>query len=159
MLIRASIVFGVLALAATAALAKPANLPIRAGGTYAGEYTCTQGITGMTIDMRSAGAGKVEAVIVYYEHPDNPGVPSGCFFSKGTVDANGRVKLEPDHWILQPSPDWEMTRMDGTVRGAAFSGDIIALSGPSGCTTFNVRRNATPFKAPPKECTLPQAIS
>lgn len=143
-------------LAAAAAFAKPAA---HANGVYAGEYTCTQGITGMTLDMRGAGPGRVEAVVVYYEHPRNPGVPSGCFFSRGTVDADGKVTLEPDHWILQPSPNWEMTRMQGAIEGATFSGRIIALSGPSGCTTFALTRGAKPFKPAPKECTLPQAIS
>jgi hypothetical protein len=149
--------------AATAALAKPASGA--ASATYSGEYTCTQGLTGMTLQLRPVGGNRsgprqVEALIVYYEHPANPGVPSGCFLSRGTFDPRtGEVSLDPDRWVYRPSPDWEMTRMEGRIEERSFSGRIMALSGPSGCTTFSLKRGAKPFKAPPKECALPQAIS
>ncbi len=148
---------------ATAALAKPASGASSA--TYSGEYTCTQGLTGMTLQLRPVGARtgapqQVEALIVYYEHPANPGVASGCFLSRGTFDPRtGDVSLDPDRWVYRPSPDWEMTRMAGRVEERSFSGRIMALSGPSGCTTFSLKRGAKPFKPPPKECALPQAIS
>jgi hypothetical protein len=148
---------------ATAALAKPASGA--ASATYSGEYTCTQGLTGMTLQLRPVGPSRngpqaVEALVIYYEHPANPGVASGCFLSRGTFDhRTGEVSLDPDRWIYQPSPDWEMTRMAGRVEERSFSGRIMALSGPSGCTTFSLKRGAKPFKPPPKECALPQAIS
>jgi hypothetical protein len=159
---RLAIGFGILALCAAiipAALAKPAIKIL--SGRYSGEYTCAQGITGLTVDLRQRAARKVDAIVTFYEHPQNPGVPSGCFTASGTADAAGHVTLNPGQWIVRPGPDWEMVVIDGRINAShrSFAGDMVFAPSPSDCTTFTLTRNAKPFKAAPAACTMPDAIS
>jgi hypothetical protein len=131
-----------------AAIAQP-----RVGGDYSGQYYCSQGLTGMTVRLGVPRDGAVDATIVFYAHPNNPGVASGCYSASGRVEPDGRVRLAPVAWIHRPGESWSMTVLEGRLAAdGAFTGRVIAPTAPSACTTFTMRRGATPFKAPPAQC-------
>lgn len=144
-----------LALAIGAALAGLAVAqPQRfSGGAFSGAYTCSQGLTGMTVTLQPARGADVDATITFYAHPDNPGVESGCYTARGRLDpATGALSLSPGGWIYRPGPGWSMTRLDGRIEGGAFSGRVIAPGNPTACSTFALRRDARPFKPAPVQC-------
>lgn len=145
--------------AAAAALAQPAAFSA-AGGDYSGAYTCSQGLTGMTMSLRPGAGGTVDATVVFYAHPDNPGVESGCYAARGRLDANGHLLLVPGAWIYRPGPGWTTTQFDGRLDAAhgTFTGRVIAPRNPSACTTFALRRGAVPFKAAPAQCAKPALV-
>jgi len=131
-------------------------------GRYAGEYTCAQGLTGMTLFMRMREGGRADALVIFYAHPRNPGVASGCYTSAGVYDArSGHLHLTPRAWIVRPGPDWFMTEMDGRIDAArgAFTGREIYPPRPGDCSTFTLKLNARPVGPAPKACTLNGAVS
>jgi hypothetical protein len=134
--------------------------PRLTGGQYSGAYVCSQGLTGMTVELHPAARGQVDAIVVFYAHPDNPDVPSGCYAASGRYDAaQGRLVLEPGAWIVQPSDSWRTTVLDGALDSAGnFNGRIIAREQPSACTWFRLKRGATPLKPPPERCTRPALV-
>jgi len=132
-----------------------AQAPRFAGGQWSGEYTCSQGLTGMTVELRPQRGDEVDATVTFYAHPRNPGVESGCYGAQGTIDrATGRLVLRPTRWIYQPGENWSMTALDGRLdaSGAGYAGRIVFAEHPSACTTFTLRRNARPLKALPSAC-------
>jgi hypothetical protein len=131
-------------------------------GAWSGDYTCTQGLTGMTLYLRPGAGQTVGATAVFFAHPDNPNVPSGCYEMRGAFDrANGRLTLDPVRWVLRPADTWEMTSIEGqvSVRTGEAEGRIFVRDRPTGCTTFKIKRNARPFKPAPRECVAPAAVS
>jgi hypothetical protein len=139
---------------AQSAVAQPHVNPT---GAYSGAYTCTQGLTGMTLHLRAPAQakGRAEGTIVFYEHPDNKGVPTGCYRARGTFDrATGRLVLDPDAWILRPSDAWDMTTIEGDLNAAsgALEGRLFKRNEVTGCTTFALRKNAPPLKTTPSIC-------
>lgn len=152
---RALLVVTLLAACGVAA-AQPAQ---RIAGDYSGHYTCSQGLTGMTVRLGPVRAGAVDATIVFFAHPDNPGVESGCYSARGRVEADGSVRLAPVAWIYKPGDGWSMTVLEGRLRpDGALSGRVIAPTSPSACAAFTLRRAATPFKAPPAQCVRPALV-
>ena len=129
-------------------------------GDYSGAYTCSQGLTGMTMSLRPAAGGDVDATVTFYAHPDNPGVESGCYAARGHLDATGRLLLMPGAWIYRPGPGWSTTQFDGRLDAAhgTFNGRVIAPRNPAACSTFALRRGAVPFKAAPAQCGKPALV-
>jgi hypothetical protein len=152
-----SFVIGVAGLAVAIGVAA-AQAPL--GGDYSGAYTCSQGLTGMTVALRPTGGGEVDATITFFAHPDNPGVDSGCYAAHGRYDAaTGRLVLNPGRWIHQPDAGWRTTALDGAISAAgAFTGRVLAPGTPTACTTFALQRNAKPFKPAPAQCTRPALV-
>lgn len=149
---------GLALLTAAAAFAQPAQV----AGKWSGQYTCSQGLTGMTVELRPLRGDEVDATIVFFAHPSNPAVESGCYSARGTFDrANGRLVLRPSHWIHRPSGGWRMTTLDGRIEPGrdAFDGRVVFAENPSACTSFALRRNARPFKVPPAQCTADAPMS
>lgn len=152
---RAALLIALAVACAAAAAAQPAIV-----GDYSGQYTCSQGLTGMTVRLSPPRAGTVDATIVFFAHPDNPGVPSGCYTAHGRIQADGHLVLSPDAWLYRPSDSWSMTVLDGVVSAnGAFAGRVVAPHYPSACSTFALRRGATPFKQAPAQCTRPALTS
>jgi len=144
-----------LAAAAGAALAQPARI----AGDYSGQYTCSQGLTGMTVRLSPPRGDAVDAMIVYFAHPENPGVESGCYTARGRLGPDGRIVLSPSAWVYKPSAGWSMTVLDGRIAAdGGFSGRVVAPGNPSACTTFALRRGATAFKPPPAQCVRPPLV-
>jgi hypothetical protein len=144
-------VWFIIALVAIAGAA--AAQPARVAGDYSGQYFCSQGLTGMTVRLAAPRNGSVDATIVFFAHPDNPGVASGCYTAHGRLEADGHVVLNPGDWLYRPAPSWSMTVLDGRLGAdGSFAGRVIAPTAPGACTTFALRRGAAPFKPPPSAC-------
>lgn len=77
-------------------------------GTYEGTYVAGQGLTAMRLKIITCSEnGLLSATTEFYEHPDNPGVPSGSTHHSGKIagvsqDGTVRVLLEGAEWIEQP---------------------------------------------------------
>jgi hypothetical protein len=102
-------------------------------GTWVGSNTCSQGLTGLRLDVQAAPGGSATATFSFYALPSNPGVPSGEFAMNGTYSASG-MKLSPGQWINQPA-GYETAGLDArplTGNGKTLSGIIT----DSACTTF-----------------------
>lgn len=108
-------------------------------GSWAGTYTCLQGLTGVSLTITDDANGRAEALFHFFAVPANPGVPTGCFTQSGTYDARTRqLVLHGGRWLLQP--DGYLTvgfsgRMDRA--GSSMTGKVL---GPRGCTTFRLAR-------------------
>jgi hypothetical protein len=123
---------------ATAALAQPAR---SIAGVWGGSYTCPQGVTSMRLDLREGRAGAVEGVMTFYAHPENPGVPSGCFTMRGKFDAaTGKLVLKQSRWISRPDAGWHMIDLEGKVDQNGFRGAVGFPISPGACTTFQVKQ-------------------
>lgn len=150
------------ALAASVAFAQQQRLSLGSGGgQWSGEYTCSQGLTGMTVELRPQRGDEVDATVTFFAHPRNPGVESGCYNAHGTIDrATGRLVLRPTRWIFKPGEGWSMTSLDGRVDATGgFNGRVVFAGNPGACTTFALRRNARPLKAPPIQCVTQAPMS
>jgi hypothetical protein len=146
------------ALAASVAFAQPQRLM---GGQWSGEYTCSQGLTGMTVELRPQRGDEVDATVIFFAHPRNPGVASGCYAARGTIDrASGRVVLRPTRWIVKPGESWSMTMLDGRVDAeGGYNGRVVFAGNPGACAAFALRRNARPFKPAPAQCVTQALMS
>lgn len=123
-------------------------------GGWAGEYTCAQGLTSITLELREAKAGDVRAVATFYENAKNPGVPSGCFTLQGRYEAKtGKLLLKQVQWIQRPDTTWYMIDLDGRLdkSGQTYTGDVRFPIEPGACTTFRIHRVAR-APHPPGAC-------
>ncbi len=136
--------------AAVAALLIPAvAIAADIGGTWAGSYTCNQGLTGLTLTVDAPQDGAARGVFRFYQVDANPGVPDGCFAMSGTA-AGDHLDLRAAGWLYRP---WGYITVDlsGAVSadGTTLSGSIY---GPN-CTTFELHRMARDVS--PERCRLP----
>jgi hypothetical protein len=138
-----------------------AQAPRAVAGSWSGAYTCSQGLTGMTLELRPLRGDAVDATVIFYAHPRNPAVASGCYGARGALDrATGQLTLRPTRWILRPDENWSMTTLDGRIDATgAYTGRVVFVGRPSACTTFALRRGAAPLTAPPAACTTPAPMS
>lgn len=138
-----------------------AQAPRFAGGQWSGAYTCSQGLTGMTVELRPMRGDTVDATVMFYAHPRNPTVESGCYGARGTFDrVTGRLVLRPTRWIHRPDESWSMTMFDGRVdANGGYAGRVVFAGNPSACSTFALRRGAAPLKTPPAVCMAQSPIS
>ena len=96
------------------------RVPFPAHSVWSGTYTCSQGLTGVTlsIDLDDTVA---TAVFEFTAVPSNPSVPSGSSRMTGTVTQNAAgtasVDLVPGAWISQP-PGWFLVGVNATSDGA-----------------------------------------
>ena len=140
------------ALALFAALYAPTALAEENGilGTWAGEYICNQGVTGLTLTVQDVGTARMRALFHFYESPKNPGVPEGCFLMAGTVDPDsGTVSLTGGRWLMRPE-GYSAVDMSGAISpdGLRFAG---SLSPELNCTDFVLDR-LTEARPTPLEC-------
>jgi len=106
-------------------------------GTWAGTYTCSQGITGLQLAIKAGAGGSATATFSFYALQSNSSVPAGEFAMTGTYSASG-VKLNPGRWIIQPA-NYETVGLAAgplTSGGKTMSGTV---TNPS-CTTFTVTK-------------------
>ena len=121
----------------TAALFVPLRgIAAEIGGTWQGNYTCSQGLTGLTLTMAPSTGGSARGVFRFYQVEGNPGVPDGCFEMSGTVSGN-QVRLQAGNWLYRPA-GYVTVDLAGALDadGTAFMGSIF---GPD-CTTFTLHR-------------------
>jgi hypothetical protein len=89
-------------------------------GTYEGTYVAGQGLTSMRLKIKTCYEnGSVLATTEFYEHPDNPGVPSGSTYHSGKIagvsqDGTVKVLFEGKEWIEQP-PKYKMLKFHAVI--------------------------------------------
>lgn len=109
--------------------------PVDATGRWAGSYTCSQGITGLTLDIGASIGGLVPATFNFYPLPSNPDVATGSFRMSGEL-VDARLVLLAGEWLDQP-PAYRTVDLDGVVGHEArtYSGRVVGVAG-SACATF-----------------------
>lgn len=135
-----------MAIALAAAAAVPAPMAsattcnagtVRAGARWRGTYTCGQGLTELTLVIRSVRGTRVEAL---FDFDWRAGGISGRFLLSGDLSPTTcRLHLRPVRWLEQP-PGWVMVSLDGAFgkNGTRYSGRVHPATGGAGCTTFSV---------------------
>ena len=87
-------------------------------GTWTGVYDCSQGPTGLELDLTGDTDGGLKATFRFFAVASNPGVPSGTYRMVGAHYADGRLALIGDRWEERP-PDYTMVDLEGWAdRGA-----------------------------------------
>jgi hypothetical protein len=159
-----------LALAPSASLAAPIasassdqGLAQSLAGAWQGTYTCSQGLTGLTLQLNYAGGEKLEGTFDFYEVPENPGVPTGSAKVVGAVAA-GVLTVRSTEWIKQPS-GYVLVGLKTTLPVEANGSVARQLHGEvtenSGCTTFDLSATAGAVRilsGPPKETASQKAV-
>ncbi|REE98303.1 serine/threonine-protein kinase [Thermomonospora umbrina] len=109
-------------------------------GAWTGTYTCTQGLTNLSLLITEAAGGGLEATFRFSAHPSNPSVPNGSFVMKGSF-TNGVLDLNGDRWLQRPGSylmvDIKATNITGD-RPLTING-VVDSTG-SECSTFSIRR-------------------
>ena len=73
-------------------------------GVWVGKYICSQGVTGLKLEVRDIGPNRIAATFRFSAVKENPGVPSGTYTMQGVFDRNSRrLELHPVEWKEQPS--------------------------------------------------------
>ncbi len=138
---------------ATIAIATPAFADTLTG-LWRGEYVCGQGVTAMALSLREDKRGNVQATMTFSQHPENPGVPTGCFTLAGRHNARtGALALTKQKWIKQPDAFWYMIDLNGKISddGRNYAG-AVGFFEDGLCTTFAVKRISNiPLPAPSAE--------
>ena len=133
------LVLGALLWSASAAHAEP---KVPQYSIWVGSYTCLQGITWLRLTIETGDhGGPATGHFQFGPHTDNPSVPKGDYWMKGTARPGAHGELEvmlvPDKWVSRPNgyvmvgltakSDREQRAMSGTIDYAS-------------CTTLNVTR-------------------
>ena len=88
--------------------------PLDPTGLWLGHYNCAQGLTGLSLSIRSIDGvdpSVMAAVFDFYPLPENP-TATGQFTMQGIWDADTqRLLLIPEAWVNQP-PGWDMVGLD-----------------------------------------------
>ncbi|PSB16410.1 hypothetical protein C7B65_21585 [Phormidesmis priestleyi ULC007] len=107
-------------------------------GQWVGTYTCSQGITGVTVAIDQVG-NKVIADFSLYPVPENPNVPRGMARYEGDFNSTSlRMRFPRGTWINKPASSWTAFPFQGQFDEAlkTFSGEIDGHR----CTTVNLKR-------------------
>lgn len=112
--------------------------PVSIAGQWLGAYTCSDGLTGLTLDIGEPLGEHVPATFSFYALPSNPNVPSGRFWMGGSFSDNERLVLTAGGWMEQP-PGYELLDLDGTLSNdrQTYSGIVL---GSTDCTGFFVSK-------------------
>jgi eukaryotic-like serine/threonine-protein kinase len=139
-MVKAAVIAGIAIVGAAAGTGVALGLehpPATLAGTWTGTYTCSQGLTGLRLVIKTTPDSRLTATFNFYPVPANPGVPSGSYTMTGTSSAGG-VQLTHGHWIHEPS-GYEMVDLSGPAPrngGTLLSGTVTT----SGCTTFSLTK-------------------
>ncbi|MFA6279686.1 MAG: hypothetical protein WC612_02705 [Bdellovibrionales bacterium] len=107
-------------------------------GSWAGDYTCSQGTTGATLRIASLKGDHFEGEFQFYPTAKNPYVPRGRYKVFGEYDRDSqRILVNPGAWIERPK-DFYNTIMIGSFDpvNKTFS---AYFQGITGCTSFEAR--------------------
>ena len=114
----------------------------RLDGVWEGAYDCAQGRTGLTLTLDATPSGAVTATFHFWPRQDTRIKASGRFSMRGTIDPEGRLRLEPYLWIDRPS-EYAMVGLVGRVyAGQNGEKDVILgdVTGLSSCSTWAAKR-------------------
>ncbi|WP_414517729.1 hypothetical protein [Nostoc sp. PCC 9305] len=107
-------------------------------GQWVGTYTCSLGITGVTVAIDQTG-DQVIADFSLYPIPENPNVPRGMSRYVGGFNSTSRVMIFPEGtWINRPGSSWKAFGFHGEFNEnlEKFSGTMDHYS----CKTINLSR-------------------
>lgn len=104
-------------------------------GRWQGTYTCAQGATGLSLEIRATSDTALEATFHFRKIPQNPTVPEGSYTMKGFL-VNDKLRLRRQEWIDRPQgfvmvglnarvTDPEPQRLSGTVSNLGCEGFTI----------------------------------
>lgn len=112
---------------------------MQAGTRWRGRYTCGQGLTELTLSIRSVRGRRVDAI---FDFDWRRGGIRGRFVLSGVIAPETcRLRLTPVRWLEQP-PGWVMVTLDGVFGKArnVYAGRVTPETGGRTCTTFSVTR-------------------
>ncbi len=115
-------------------------------GEWVGTYLCGQGETGLTLHLQSDSGGTVAGLFHFWPLASNPGAAEGCFLMAGRP-AGGKLpelRLTAGRWLLQPA-DYVTVDLAATLDA---EGQLAGTVGGPGCTSFLLRRAASPVPLP-----------
>ncbi|NIJ14109.1 hypothetical protein FHU38_004453 [Saccharomonospora amisosensis] len=104
-------------------------------GLWQGQYQCSQGETGMELEISAPEGDTVEAVFRFFPLPGQPQNPSGSFSMRGRNTETGLVFAQQE-WIEQPDGYVMVDLGVASVEGDTMTGRV---AGP-GCADFTVAR-------------------
>jgi hypothetical protein len=108
-------------------------------GSWEGEYTCAQGVTGLRLLIDRPQGETLPATFVFYGLPDNPTAKEGAYAILGSFNASGQLVFKQQRWINQP----EGYVMVDIAVTSPIEADVEQLSGDvliDSCKGFSVRR-------------------
>jgi hypothetical protein len=108
-------------------------------GSWSGEYTCLQGVTGLKLTVEPVDAETVRAVFEFFAVPENPGAKEGSYQLLGAYRGD-RLVFRQEKWIKQPE-NYLMVDLEVT---SPVEPDMDVLSGnvlSPDCKGFSVRRD------------------
>lgn len=107
-------------------------------GTWRGEYQCSQGKTGLELEVGAPEGDSVPAVFKFFPLPGGAKAESGSFRMRGTNTEQGLV-FRGEQWIEQP-PNYSMVDLGvAAVDGGTMTGRV---AGP-GCGDFALTKKGT----------------
>jgi hypothetical protein len=89
------------------------------GGDWRGTYGCAQWLTAVNLTVRQRFGSSVDAVFHFYAVPQNPGVPTGCFWMQGRLGANTQefsLTSDNSQWIVGPG-NYVVVNFHGCLSG------------------------------------------
>ncbi len=110
-------------------------------GVWKGKYTCSQGITGVTVAIAQT-ENKLIADFSLYPVPENMNVPNGLAKYEGDFNPTSRrMRFLRGTWINQPAPFWTAFGFQGQFDEnlETFSGKVDHYS----CGTINLKRKGS----------------
>ncbi len=107
-------------------------------GVWAGFYTCSQGVTGGTLEINRLNGENFEGTFKFYPTGRNPNVPAGSYSVYGQYDPEShRILINPGTWLQRPK-DYYNTVMVGSFDSASNSFSAY-FQGITGCTSFEAK--------------------
>ncbi|HIM08778.1 MAG TPA: OmpA family protein [Gammaproteobacteria bacterium] len=118
----------------------PKNLAENLVGTWKGTYTCSQGYSGMIVNIPSNDLQNV--VWDSFWEEDASGEPYAQTMFNIKIKENGDLDIYPYDWVKHPGnvrgfSNWIMAQARANYDG---SSDLNGFISADGCTTFNVRK-------------------
>ncbi|QMV19546.1 DnaJ domain-containing protein [Granulicella sp. 5B5] len=109
-------------------------------GSWVGEYTCAQGVTGLTLTIAESADGGLSGIFDFYPVPGGNRFPEGSYSGDVTADPDGRFEFKPQRWISQP-PGFTAVALSGRYSAEAqrVQGQV---TGMAGCTLFDLSRRS-----------------
>lgn len=122
-------------------------------GQWMGTYTCSQGLTGLTLSVSAGTDDKLTGRFSFYAVPANPGVPAGSYTMTGTYYPGGSFSLTGQTWINQP-PGFEQVDLTGTIQAG---GTELAGTVPQCGSAFTLSKSGArpPQTGPPTPSATP----
>ncbi len=119
-------------------------------GSWSGSYTCSQGTTGATFEMKSLTGDHFEGVFRFYPTAKNPYVSKGSYAVFGEYDKDSqRILLNPGEWIDRPK-GYQTTIMIGSFDPIKETFSAF-FQGIMGCTSYEAHFDGPPLEKKAKE--------